>query len=270
MAMYHNDQSPFLTSLQDGLNLLFTYIFIGELALKMYALYPKRYFEESWNRFDFVIVLGSLPGLFGVDAGSGATIFRIFRIGRMFKLVQSARGLRALFNTFILSIPAIGNVGSLLFLLMFVYDVLGMNLFGGSPYKQHYNEVVNFDNFGNGLLLLFRVFTGDSWSNILMDSMDCGQMNGYVEECSFSLVTPVYYITFMLFGSFVMLNLIIAVILDKFVDAATNEGLLSTNTFFDALQRKMLLDSFIKKLRKKVALARAGLDEGEEEQLGRR
>ena len=47
-----------------------------------------------------------------------------------FRMVRSARGVRALFNTLIMSLPAIMNVGSLLLLLLFMFAILGMNLFG--------------------------------------------------------------------------------------------------------------------------------------------
>lgn len=110
---------------------------------------------------------------------------------------------------------------------------------------------MNFESFGGGLLLLFRVFTGDSWSNILMDALDCGQLNGYATECPFNPVAPIYFVTFIVLGTF-MLSLVIAVILDKFVDSAESEGLLSTNSFFDALQRKMLLDGFLNNLKQRL------------------
>lgn len=76
----------------------------------------------------------------------------------MFKLIRNAKGLRTLFNTLISSLPAIANVGSLLFLLMFMYAVLGMNLFGGwgNPFDQA-GSTTNFNNFGAALVALFQV-----------------------------------------------------------------------------------------------------------------
>ena len=66
------------------------------------------------------------------------------------------------------------------------------------------------------------------------------------------MVPPLFFIAFLLLGSMVLLNLIIAVILDRFVDSAASEGLLSTSNFFDAIQRKLLLDGFLNKLKSKV------------------
>ena len=79
----------------------------------------------------------------------------------MFKLIRNAKGLRALFNTLITSLPAIFNVGSLLFLLMFVYAVLAMNLYGGGPVDFH-TPHVTFNNIGNSLNVMFRCAAGGS------------------------------------------------------------------------------------------------------------
>ena len=49
-----------------------------------------------------------------------------------------------------------------------------------------------------------------------------------------------------------MLNLVIAVIIDQFVESAGREGLFLDNTLFEILHKKMLLDRFLKRLRTKV------------------
>lgn len=85
-------------------------------------------------------------------------------------LLHACRGLRTLFNTLLSSLPAIFNVGSLLFLLLFVYAILGMNLFGDP------NSLINqpgvsphatFADFGSSMMLLMRVCTTDTWEQLL-------------------------------------------------------------------------------------------------------
>ena len=170
---------------------------------------------------------------------------------------QNAKGLRALFTAMIGSAAALANVGSLLFLVMFIYSVLGMNLFGELEHGQFINDHNNFQNFSNGLLLLFRVFSGDAWSRIMVDALDCDVVENflqgdYASGCRFALAPPLFFITFIILTSFMLLNLFVAIILDKFVDSAQAEGLLSTASFFDALQRKMLLDGFMEKLKARL------------------
>ena len=111
-------------------------------------------------------------------AGSGgvASVLRILRIARVFRLVRNLKGLRMLFNTLIMSLPGLLNIGALLFLLCFVYAILGMNLFGKVKFGENLNADANFTNFGNSLLVLLRMVTGEAWNAIMYDCMiseDC-------------------------------------------------------------------------------------------------
>ena len=257
MVLQHDGQPEDLTTYSETLAMVFTWVFVFEMLLKIAALLPKKYWSDPWNRFDFFIVVGSFPEMAGLDMGPGTTVFRTFRMGRMFKMLQNAKGLRALFVAMINSAAALANVGSLLFLLMFIYSVLGMNLFSELEHGEFINEHNNFQNFSNGLLLLFKVFSGDAWSRIMVDTLDCDLVQGfrggdYATRCRFALAPPLYFITFIILASFMLLNLFVAIILDKFIDSAQAEGLLSTASFFDALQRKMLLDGFMEKLKARL------------------
>jgi voltage-gated sodium channel len=80
-------------------------IFIFEAILKIYAMHWK-YFNDSWNVFDFMIVLGSAGGFalkrFSIIEGaSQITIIRSFRIGRVVRLVKKYKELRKNFNTLV-------------------------------------------------------------------------------------------------------------------------------------------------------------------------
>ena len=66
----------------------------------------------------------------GLNIGASTTVIRSFRISRVFKIIRKYKNLRILFNTFIDAFPQLTNVGALLFLIIFVYSVLGMQIFG--------------------------------------------------------------------------------------------------------------------------------------------
>lgn len=84
------------------------------------------------------------------------------------------RGLRTLFNTLLSSLPAVFNVGSLLFLMFFVYAILGMNLFGTQDNElSQQDSHANFLSFGSSMLTLFRLSTSDSWDQILQVHVCC-------------------------------------------------------------------------------------------------
>jgi len=124
--------------------------------------------------------------------------------------------------TLVLSIPALINVGALLGLVIFMYCVLGMNLFTYVMHGEALNETRNFETFTNAFLLLFQCLTADSWSAIMADAMvgeergcELSPEDGSPSDCGSQLSLP-FFISFMVIGSFVMLNLVVAVILENF------------------------------------------------------
>jgi hypothetical protein len=116
-------------------NYAFAAIFTLEAVFKLYALGVQDYFADGWNRFDLFIVVGTgISILSGNLSGNTSlatqtTLIRSFRIGRVFRLVQKAKYLKVIFYTFIITIPSLANIGGLLFLLIFIYAVLGVSLF---------------------------------------------------------------------------------------------------------------------------------------------
>ena len=134
------------------------------------------YFNDGWNIFDFVIVIGSFASVFltvftSLSLGGATTIIRAFRISRVFRLVKRAQNLRLVFNTFIVTLPALANVGGLLLLLLYLYSVLGVYLFADVKKNGIMNDVINYENFINAFLTLFIVSTGDSWDQIMDSSI---------------------------------------------------------------------------------------------------
>ena len=59
------------------------------------------------------------------NASVGANLVPVFRTARAFRLIKRAKALNALFQTLVLSLPSLWNIGSLLFVLFFIYAVLG-------------------------------------------------------------------------------------------------------------------------------------------------
>ena len=105
-----------------------------EAIVKLIA-FGKRYFHDYWNVFDFVIVLGSLVFIvlkygFEINLLQSATqVIRALRIGRILKLFRNLTSLQVIFSTFVTTLPALMNVGTLMFLILYIFAVIGMNLF---------------------------------------------------------------------------------------------------------------------------------------------
>ena len=182
------------------LNQLFLAIFVAEAALKIAAVYPNvgRYFRDGWNVFDFsIVVISLLPA-----TGQLATIARLARLLRVLRLVSSLPELRLIVATLIKSIPSMGHVVLLLSIVFYVYGVAGYHLF-------HDVDPTHWRNLGTSLLSLFRIVTLEDWTDIMYAAM---------------AVHPwawVYFVSFVVMGTFVVVNLFIAVVLNNLDEAKT-------------------------------------------------
>ena len=172
LSWYGMDQS--ILDVLEILNYIFTSMYTMEMIIKMIA-FGKGYFKDGWCLFDFLIVISAWIGIillkvFNIDVGSISTIIRSFRIARVLKLIKTAKNLQQIFQTFILAIPELMNVGALLILFLFLFAVLGVSLFAEVKLQETMNRHASFRNFGQAILTLLRVATGEGWVGIMQDA----------------------------------------------------------------------------------------------------
>jgi len=231
MCTTFHGSSDGLQRMQDNANLVFVCIFAAEAVVKMYALHPKVYFSTAWDTFDFVVVFGSVLQIAFSGIGIDATLLRMVRVARIFRLVKSMKSLRKLFFTLVMSLPSLAHIGVMLLLLFFVYAVAGMALFGdiqihGNPELLGMSSDVNFENFYLAMVMLFRISTGESW-NILMHDCFSGARCAeppHKHECGNTAVAVGFFVSFMIIGSFVFVNLFIAVIIEKLFESEEDDS----------------------------------------------
>lgn len=139
---------PIIVTVVSILNYIFAAIFAIEAILKIIAL-QRAYFRDSWNKFDFVIVIATLIGLIldqttNVAVGGKATIVRAFRVMRLFRIIKRAKVLKIIVDTLIITLPSLMNVGGLLLLIIYIYSILGMQLFAGIKLGINLNKRTNY------------------------------------------------------------------------------------------------------------------------------
>uniref|UniRef100_S4R9L3 Ion transport domain-containing protein n=1 Tax=Petromyzon marinus TaxID=7757 RepID=S4R9L3_PETMA len=223
-------------SLNEGLkycNYVFTSVFVLEALLKLLAFGIRRYFKDRWNQLDLAIVLLSIMGIILEEIEISASlpinptiirIMRVLRITRVLKLVKMATGMQALLAVVVQALPQVGNLGLLFLLLFFIYAALGVELFGGLTCEDYPCEGLSrhatFENFGMALLTLFRVSTGDNWNGIMKDTLrECSSLD---RQCISYLpvISPIYFVTFVLTAQFVLVNVVVAVLMKHLEDSA--------------------------------------------------
>lgn len=151
-------------------NLAFLVVYSVEAVLKVMAQRAAD-FRDSWNVFDFVCVapawavLALPPGF-----SFGTQVMRIFRVLRVFRFARKSAGVRSLLRTMRISAPSLANLGFLLFLVLFVFAVVGQRVFGGVKLGSMLNRNANFRSIGPSLLTLFQMLAGDNWHTIMRNS----------------------------------------------------------------------------------------------------
>jgi len=90
-------------------------------------------------------------------------VVRVVKVGRVLRLVEGARGIRTLLFALVISLPALLNIGLLLFLVIFIYSIFGMNLFMYVKYDGSINELFNFENIFRSMITLFPLCTSAGW-----------------------------------------------------------------------------------------------------------
>lgn len=211
----HFNQAQVFDDTDFVLNWAFTIIFTLEMVVKVIGLSWNQYWRNSWNKFDFIIVVVSWTEALEIGMGVDFTLFRVFRVARIAKLVKANQGLKALLLTLVKSLPSLFNVGSLLALLFFIFAVMGMNLFGDAIQDgENLRRYNNFETFGTSMITLFRCLTGENWPKIMYQLADPTNYDDKEDNNAGS--AGAFFLIFAIMGNFMMLNLFIAVILENF------------------------------------------------------
>lgn len=208
-------------------------VFIIEVVLKLAAAAPRfgLYFGNGWNLFDFtVVVLSLIPA-----TGEFALVARLVRVLRVLRLVSAVPQLRLIVATLVRSIPSMGHVIMLMSIIFYIYAVTGFHLF-------HEHDAEHWGTLGAALLTLFQMVTLEGWVDVMDTAMEAHPWSW------------IFFVSFVLIGTFVMLNLFIAVVinnlnaskaaeLDELRDPVTHDEVLRelerTRDALSALQRRL-------------------------------
>ncbi|EPQ04076.1 Sodium channel protein type 10 subunit alpha [Myotis brandtii] len=212
MSMEHHNMShTFETMFQIG-NIVFTVFFAAEMLFKIIAFDPYYYFQKRWNIFDCIIVTVSLIELVTSKKG-GMAVLRSFRLLRVLKLAKSWPTLNTLIKIIGNSVGALGNLTIILAIIVFIFALVGKQLLGDS-YRDYRHKISAPDedwprwhmyDFFHSFLIIFRILCGE-WIENMWACMEVGQES----------ICLILFLTVMVLGNLVVLNLFIALLLNSF------------------------------------------------------
>ena len=188
----------------------------------MVGLGIKEYARDDFNLFDCTVVVTSIIdmiiGMIGASVGGGGAIsaLRAVRLLRVFKLARSWTSFRELLAKMIVTLKDIRNFSVLLLLFMFIYTLLGMELYAYRVIftnedkeevttKEGVYPRANFNTFLSGFTTIFIVFIGEDWNASMYDHVRATGNGGIF-----------FFISLFILGNLVLLNLFLAILLKNF------------------------------------------------------
>uniref|UniRef100_A0A915KBH1 Ion transport domain-containing protein n=1 Tax=Romanomermis culicivorax TaxID=13658 RepID=A0A915KBH1_ROMCU len=133
VASEHYGQPPWMTEFLDKAEWTFLAIFVFEMSFKMFGLGIRPYFRSAFNKFDFLVITGSLFEViwnqFYPDDSFGISVLRALRLLRIFKVTK------------------------------FNYD------------KNNDKPYTNFDRFPVALITVFQILTGEDWNEVMYQAI---------------------------------------------------------------------------------------------------
>ncbi|XP_045719704.1 sodium channel protein type 10 subunit alpha isoform X3 [Mirounga angustirostris] len=212
MAMEHHGMSTTFEAMLHIGNIVFTVFFTAEMVFKIIAFDPYYYFQKRWNIFDSIIVTVSLIELGAAKKGS-LSVLRTFRLLRVFKLAKSWPTLNTLIKIIGNSVGALGNLTIILAIIVFVFALVGKQLLGDNYRDNRHNISApneewprwHMHDFFHSFLIVFRILCGE-WIENMWACMEVGQKS----------ICLILFLTVMVLGNLVVLNLFIALLLNSF------------------------------------------------------
>jgi voltage-gated sodium channel len=211
----------------DTLDVVFLSIFVIELLLKLIALGP-RFFLSAWNIFDFIII-----GISLVPATGSLRVLRALRILRALRLVRVFPRLRIIVEGVLRVLPDLAWVFLLMMLVYYVFAVLGTKLYGATMPEY-------FGNIGATYYTLFQLMTLEGWAEISRDLLKTHPWS------------YIYFVSYMVISTFIVMNMVIAVVVNAFQGAIEGEPAPAVATEKTPKPHPVDLEEEIRRLHRKL------------------
>jgi hypothetical protein len=213
----------------DILDKFFNIAFLVELILNMYGFWFWRFWKSGWNVFDFLVVTIGMLSVFQVPLPGPLSLLRMMRAFRVFRLFKRIKSLNKILVSLGKAVPGVANAFFILFLMMCIYSILAVEFFGDyakiGSYENELGQEVGattgralvygdeyFSNFGKALFTMFQVLTAESWSEAVARPMI------HQTNVPNAFLVAIYFVSFNLLNGVVLINVVIAVLLEKMVD----------------------------------------------------
>ena len=186
-------------------DIIFGYVFTFELAVNLFGTLVHEFVKDPWNWFDLLVVgitilSQNVPGIPGISV---LRLLRTFRVFRLFKRIPSLKQILICLQQ---SVPPMCNAFAIVCLVTCIYAIMAVTFFGTMR-----DDL--FGDFFSSLFTMFQIMTGDQWGDITRELF---------AQAEVPALTAIFFVSYQLLVSFVLVNVVIAVLLDEFAKAASS------------------------------------------------
>ena len=228
------------------------------------------FMRSGWNIFDVLVVVVSVPSMLGIELPGPMRQLRLLRAFRVFRLFKRVKSLNKILVSLGRAVPGIINAGCVMLIVMCIYAILAVDLFGRFAEDGNYVNLQGHDvtlltargmsygdeyygNFARSIYTLFQVLTGESWSEAVARPI-------VFSEGPMALGGAVFYISFILICGIVLINVVVAVLLEKMVDGGNADEELADEDKAAQAALKGGSDSAARRAESEVPVAAAPLE----------
>ena len=227
MALTHAGQGEAARLSLWRLECVFTALFVLEAALKMAGLGPLQYVRSWESRFDAVCAACSVLSLALWGSALG-TLLRAMRVGRLARYANN-KGLLRLIHTLVLALPGMANATCIMTMNLFIWAVVGMNLFAGARYGSmgFFDQLAtgasalgNFDDFPRAFLMCFRCITGENYNGVMRELMlgppYCVPTGEPGANCPEPAYAAAFFVGLYTVTTFIVCHIVVAIVMEAF------------------------------------------------------
>lgn len=205
-------ESQFLLTLLDN---LITVLFITEVIVKFNEFGTKNYFQSNWNKFDFILIVLSIPALISfilnIETASFSflLVFRVMRVFKSFRFLKFITGIEHLILGIQRALKASIVVLIGFTIYIFIIGVFSFYLFRSSSPEYFSNPITS-------LYSIFKIFTVEGWFEIPE------QITKEYSSLS-AFFTYFYFIFILLTGGIFGLSLVNSIFVDAMISDNNDE-----------------------------------------------
>ncbi|KAF9154776.1 calcium channel protein [Linnemannia schmuckeri] len=253
IASQHYAQPQLLTDVQDICYFIFLGVYSLEIMVKLCGYGFNKWRLSRWNLYDMTITVLALITLVPRFIRHELWTLRLEKfllITISFRLAQRIDSLQVLFRALAIALGSIINITAVFMVVFTVYAIMFREIFGMTRLGRSTTGLANFETFGNTMLMLIRMTTGENWDFVMHDMMveapNCTPNKGsYLDnDCGSRAWAYFMFLSFYIVCTYILLNMFIAVIISNFSFAYQHDTITTLITREDLRNFKLTWAKF--------------------------